>query len=253
MSVQFLNFEYWFLNEKRKPVFVPNEKSYEVGYRLKNLVEEATEFDDFYFHMRSGGHIAALHEHRKNIFFARLDLQNFFYSISRHRVARTIHDLGISKAGYYAKASCVKNPYKIPSYSLPYGFVQSPILATVVLHRSVLGEFLRDIQSDVTVSVYMDDVAISASNRKLLESIFEKLMIKVEAANFKISTEKTVAPTNSLELFNCGLESNETYVTEQRRTAFYSTKRTEKSGTAFEKYCQSIKHGNGALAPPRER
>ncbi|MGH7455587.1 MAG: reverse transcriptase domain-containing protein, partial [bacterium] len=132
---------------------------------MKRLVEDATNFEAFFFHLRKGGHVAALHEHRRNRYFARIDLKNFFYSISRNRVARALHEIDIPRAGFYAKFSCVKNPYDeptCPTYALPYGFVQSPVLATLVLSRSVLGCYLRAIQSDVTLSVYMDDIAISS-------------------------------------------------------------------------------------------
>jgi hypothetical protein len=247
MPVKFANFAYWYWNERKKPVFVPNEKGYEVGYRLKELVEDAVALEPFYFHLRPGGHVTALHEHRENRHFARADLKNFFYSIARNRVARVLHEVGIPKAGYYAKYSCVKNPYEAPSYCLPYGFVQSPILATLVLSRSALGTFLKEIQSDVTVSVYMDDIAISSPARGKLQSVFGGLKTKIEEANFPINFEKTVPPTEIMELFNCEIEHNRASVTGARRTAFYSEPRSAPSSDAFERYCESIERGNGLL------
>jgi hypothetical protein len=162
--------------------------------RLKGLVEHATTFEPFYFHLRNGGHVAALHEHRKNRHFARVDLKNFFYSISRNRVARALREIGVPKAWYYAKCSCVKNPFGEPSYSLPYGFVQSPILATLVFSRSVLGEFLRESQREITLSVYMDDIAISSPANDVLQKVFEELKTKIQEANFPINLEKTKPP-----------------------------------------------------------
>lgn len=251
MSVQFRNFEYSFLNVKGKPVFVPNTKGYEVGYQLKDLVEHAVVFDDFYFHLRPGGHVGALHAHRKNTYFARVDLKNFFYSISRPRVARVLYELRIPRAGYYAKSSCVKNPYDGPAYSLPYGFVQSPILATVVLARSVLGSFLRDIHPAITVSVYLDDIAISSSTSEPLSAAFDELIKRIEAAGFTLNAQKTAAPANSMELFNCGLEFNQAAVTEARRQAFYATQPSDVASTAFHMYCRSVERGNGEISTSR--
>lgn len=244
MPVKFENFSYSFQNERNKPVFVPNEKGYEVGYCLKGLVEQATTFEPFYFHLRNGGHVAALHEHRKNRHFARVDLKNFFYSISRNRVARALREIKIPKAGYYAKCSCVKNPYGAPSYSLPYGFVQSPILATLVFSRSVLGEFLRESRRDITLSVYMDDIAISSPSYYVLQKVFEELTIKIQEANFPINLEKTMPPTELMKLFNCELELNRASVMEARRATFYARKPSAVACEAFERYCQSIECGN---------
>lgn len=244
MPVKFENFSFSYQNERNKPVFVPNEKGYEIGYRLKGLVEQATIFERFYFHLRSGGHVAALHEHRKNRHFARVDLKNFFYSISRNHVARALREIGIPKAGDYAKFSCVKNPYLDPSYSLPYGFVQSPILATLVFSRSVLGDFLREIQRDISVSVYMDDIAISSAVNDVLQKAFEELKVKIQEANFPINLEKTTPPTELMGLFNCELEFNRASVTETRRAAFYAGTRSAMACETFERYCQSIERGN---------
>ncbi len=244
MSVKFENFLFSFRNERDKPVFVPNAKGYEVGYHVKSLVERALTIEPFYFHLLDGGHVAALHVHRKNHHFARADLKNFYYSISRNRVARALHEIGIPKAGYYAKCSCVKNPYGEPSYSLPYGFVQSPILATLVLSQSVLGAFLREIHKEITVSVYMDDIAISSDDKGALQKVFDELRSKIHEANFSLNLEKTAPPTEFMQLFNCELEINRAAVAEPRRTLFYDKPRSAAASDAFERYCESVERGN---------
>jgi Reverse transcriptase (RNA-dependent DNA polymerase) len=137
-----------------------------------------------------------------------------------------------------------KNPYGEPSYSLPYGFVQSPILATLVLSRSVLGTFLREIESEVTLSVYMDDIAASSPDLDVLEDAFDGLKAKIHKANSPINDEKTVPPTEWLELFNCELERNRTTVTKTRRTAFYDQPRSAAACEAFERYCKGVDRGN---------
>lgn len=244
MPVKFENFEYWYWNEQKKPVFVPNARGYDIGYRIKNLVEKRVAFDDFYFHLQKGGHVAALHKHRHNKWFARADLKDFFYSIARNRVARVLREIGLPKAALHAKFSCVKNPYGDPSYCLPYGFVQSPILSTLVVSKSVLGSFLNDLDGEVTVSVYMDDIAISSACRAALESVFLDLLAKIEEANFRVNQLKTTPPCEIMELFKCSIEQDWTAVTENRKSEFFSRKRTSRSKAGFERYCESVEAGN---------
>lgn len=132
MVVRFENFEFSF-KLKGKPVFKPSARGEAIGYDVKERVERAVAFDPFFYHLREGGHVAALHAHRNHPFFARIDIERFFYGISRNRVGRALADVGIPRAGFYARWSTVRNPYIDPRYALPYGFVQSPILATLVL------------------------------------------------------------------------------------------------------------------------
>jgi hypothetical protein len=244
MPVRFQNFAYSFENKRGKPVFVPSQRGYEVGYELKERVEDAFAIDEMFFHFRQGGHLAALHMHRANRYFARADLHNFFYSISKHRVARALHEIGIAKAGYFAKWSCVKNPYAPPSYALPYGFVQSPLLATLVFGRSPLGAFLRDIRGRATVTVYMDDIAISSDRLDLLQGIFPLLQAKIGEAQFQINANKTIAPCPSMELFNCDLELDRTAVSKDRVAEFYDEPKSDRSIEAFRRYCMSVEEGN---------
>jgi Reverse transcriptase (RNA-dependent DNA polymerase) len=100
------------------------------------------------------------------------------------------------------------------------------------------------IQRDITVSVYMDDIAISAPTGDALQNVFEGLRSKIQEANFQINLEKTVPPTELMELFNCELELNRASVTGARRTAFYAEPRSTAGCEAFERYCQSIERGN---------
>jgi hypothetical protein len=144
---------------------VPSDEGRKIGQELKRKVERRFSPPSFYYHLRDGGHVAAIHAHRSKKYFARVDIENFFYSISRNRVARALRQLDLAGSERYAKWSTVKNPYSNPSYSLPYGFIQSPILASIVLAQSPLGACLTEIAERVLVSVYMDDIAISGNNR----------------------------------------------------------------------------------------
>jgi hypothetical protein len=240
MPVNFKNFEYSYIGTSGKRVFVPSEHGRKIGCELKARIEEEIAFEPVFYHLAKGGHVAAMHSHRANAYFAKIDLKSFFYSIGRNRVSHVLYERGIEKAGFYAKWSSVKNPYTPPSYALPYGFVQSPILATLVLRDSALGAFVLSLPSDVTASVYLDDIALSSNDEKLLSCSFQQLLDAATTANFQLNSQKVVQPTDSIVLFNCELEYARTAVTAARRAEFYSVERSSESMSAFEDYCEVV-------------
>jgi len=245
MPVQFENFEYSY-TKGGKPYFAPNDRGRRIGGDIKRRVEKAYQFEPFVYHFQPGGHVAALHCHRPQAHFAKADIRRFFYSISRSRVHRALSGIGIPRARHYAKWSSVKNPYLDPRYALPYGFVQSPILATLVLMESAVGATLRDVfqQGAVVVSLYMDDIALSSDDFPSLAEAFERTLAALGEANFELSQNKVCAPTAALDLFNCDLETGRTGVRQERVDKFYETPRTPESINAFDLYRDSVEAGN---------
>lgn len=63
MTVQFENFEYSY-KKGGKPYFAPNNLGRRIGEDIKAQVEQTYQFDPFVYHLRAGGHVAALHCHR---------------------------------------------------------------------------------------------------------------------------------------------------------------------------------------------
>jgi hypothetical protein len=243
MAVQFENYTHSF-ELKGKPVFAPSERGRRIGNDIKQKVEAAAIFDDFFHHLQPGGHVSALHAHRENRYFARVDIERFFYGIGRNRVARALRELGIERATHYAKWSCVKNPYDDPSYALPYGFVQSPILATLVLALSPVGAFLRALSRELTVSVYMDDISLSSADKERLQFRFEELCSLMQRSGFALNAAKRRAPAQALDVFNCNLTGGRTQVLESRVAEFFSFARTEPSEASFLRYCAAVEAGN---------
>ncbi|MEO5611153.1 MAG: reverse transcriptase domain-containing protein [Sphingomicrobium sp.] len=244
MSVEFQNYDHSYGD---KPIFSPNELGRRIGEDIKAQIEGAYKFDSFIYHLRkNGGHVAALHAHREHQFFARVDIRRFFYSIARNRVRRALSAIGIDRALHYAKWSCVKNPHGEPAYSLPYGFIQSPILATLVLMESGVGRFLRVLeqQGHVKVTVYMDDISLSSNDLPLLKAAFEQLLTKLDESEFQISPNKVREPSPAMDVFNCDMKSGRTTVRDDRVALFHSEDRVEASTNAFERYCQSVEEGN---------
>lgn len=240
------NCAYSYDSNKGRRIFVPTKQARAVGYELKKLVEKIFLPEPFVYHLGGeGGHVAALHRHRSNKYFAKVDLSRFFYTVSRNDVKAALRAIGVRKAWYYARWSCVKNPYAPPSYALPYGFVQSPLLASLVLSRSPVGDFLRSIADTITISVYVDDIALSSNNKQKLDRAYKKLCRTIARSQFLINEDKSLARAFTIDVFNCHLTRKETLVTEDRQAEFRAGVRTELSEAAFEWYCQSVAEGNG--------
>lgn len=245
MAQLFSNTEQKYQNERGKWVFVPSRNGRAIGRKLIKRVRSKFDIPPFCFHLAKGGHVAALHIHRNQKYFARLDLENFFYSVSRNRIARSLQALEFTDAETMAKWSTVKNPYDGPSYVLPYGFVQSPILATLVMNDTELGRHLRDASNRLVVSVYVDDIGISGNNRQQLEAEYQKLRDYVLNSDFRINEQKSSGPQEVIELFNCELSNLKTIVTPRRIEEFRFTARSELSEESFFRYCASVVEGNG--------
>ncbi len=245
MPVQFQNFDYQY-TKAGKPYFCPSPLGRKIGDDIKAQVEAAYQFEEFVYHLRNGGHVAALHSHRRHALFARVDIRRFFYSIARSRVQRALTSAGIIRARHYAKWSCVKNPYGNPTYSLPYGFVQSPILATLVLMESGVGGFLRQahLDPDLIVSLYMDDIALSSDDAGKLDAAFRELLAKLREAHFEVSDNKVREPSPAMDLFNCDLRTGHTEVRQDRVDEFLSVTRSQPSLEGFVRYQLSVEEGN---------
>jgi hypothetical protein len=72
-----------------KFIFVPTPECDRRGERLLRFGEHIG-LPPYFFHYRRGGHVEALHQHIESRYFFRIDLKNFFYSISRNRVSRIL-------------------------------------------------------------------------------------------------------------------------------------------------------------------
>ncbi|HEV7234059.1 MAG TPA: reverse transcriptase domain-containing protein [Sphingorhabdus sp.] len=243
MPVAIPNFDYSYLR-KGKPVFVPTKTARRIGKEIKDAVEGAYAFDPIYFHLRRGGHIAAMHHHRDNHTFARVDISNFFYSISRRRVQSAMERVGMGNVGFYAKWSTVSNPYDDPKYALPYGFVQSPILASLVIATSKLGQHFLELPTSVKVAVYVDDISLSSNDPEALQQAYEATLAIIASDGFTINAGKLRPPAHAIDIFNCDLAHGRTTVADDRIAAFLSNNPSQEAEEAFIAYCASVEIGN---------
>jgi len=243
MPVAIPNFDYSYLR-KGKPVFVPTKIGRRIGREIKEAVEGTFAFDPIYFHLRRGGHVAAMHHHRDNHSFACIDISNFFYSISRRRVQSALDRAKVGNARFYAKWSTVVSPFGDPQYALPYGFVQSPILASLVVATSDLGRHLLGLPASIKVGVYVDDISLSSDDETELQRAYDSILGVIASDGLAVSPAKLRPPAHEIDIFNCDLAHGMASVTDDRINAFLLSNPSQEAENAFIAYCASVEMGN---------
>jgi hypothetical protein len=209
---------------------------------------EDIELPPYFFHYRRGGHVEALHQHLENPYFFRIDLKNFFYSISRNRVNRILRQSGFRSARDWSEWSTVRNPYNDgPRYVLPIGFKQSPLLASLALWRSAVVSSIEEaLDRGVFVSVYFDDLIGSSNDVNELRITYAGILAACEQANLVANEAKLIEPANAIIAFNCHLTHGQANVTEERIQKFIDEARGPNAETSFIDYCIRVQRLNHA-------
>ncbi|MET4695226.1 reverse transcriptase domain-containing protein [Endozoicomonas lisbonensis] len=205
-------------------VFVPSESTVKSGKLIKRAVESKWTPPDYYYHLRDGGHVLALKSHVMNDYFVHLDLKSFFSSVSRSRITRTLkYYFGYEAAREVAVESTVTIQQALEkSHILPFGFVQSPILASLCLRKSKLGKVLHKINqlSTASISVYVDDIIISTKDKILAKELLLQVKEAAERSRFPLNYEKEEGPAESITAFNIELSHDLMEVSPSRLVEF---------------------------------
>lgn len=186
-------------------VFVPTDESRQIGIEIKAAIQERWRPPSNYFHLREGGHVAAVKSHVENMCFAHLDIQDFFGSINRTRVTRCLKDIfGYTRAREMANHSTVVHPDREGrQFILPFGFVQSPLIASLCLYKSALGACLRRLKGKgIAVSVYVDDIVISGRDESEVLSTLAEIKQAANRAGFNLNESKEEGPSGRISAFN---------------------------------------------------
>lgn len=208
-------------------VFVPDENTVLRGREIKSIISSLWKPPYYYAHFKEGGHVAALKRHLGNNLFIRADIKQFFNQINRSKVTRSVNSL-LKNYDLAREVSCestVPKPGSEPKLIvLPFGFVQSPILASLCLYKSALGRFINGLEGKgFKVSVYMDDIIISTSlPYDEAQSMLETLKQKAIRSKLELNLEKTVGPVDQITAFNINLSKNRLEITDQKLTDFES-------------------------------
>ena len=206
-------------------MFVPTAECVTIGRTIKAEICSLWHPPSNYYHLRAGGHVAGLKDHIPNSVFVHLDIKNFFSSISKTRVTRVLKPLfGYEKARQWANFSTVSHTADgVKRSILPFGFVQSPIVASLCLHKSALGAALASLQSKgITVSVYMDDIVLSANDSVQMLSAVVELKYLAVISGFNLNPMKEEGPADQITAFNILLKNGTVEVTPDRWDDFVS-------------------------------
>jgi hypothetical protein len=234
--MQLINYEHKY-ESRGKFIFTPTDECARKGEYLLQFFR-SYQFPPYFFHYASGGHVAALHTHLVNKLFFKIDLKNFFYSISRNRVAAALYHFGFPRARTYAKWSTVISPYNCgPRYVLPIGFVQSPLLSSLVLARSLVSQAIERAQGrGCWVSIYFDDFIGSGVDEADLTATYNDVLATFAEAKLTPNPQKLLPPAAAIQAFNCDLAHGLAEVTAKRIAEFFSEPRSPASAKGFRDY-----------------
>lgn len=205
-------------------VFVPNDESVRYGKEVKLALENRWSAPDFYYHLKDGGHVKALKSHTGHQFFIHLDIKDFFGSINRSRITRCLKRyFGYTSAREIAEKSTVMLPNNaLKKYILPFGFVQSPIIASICLDNSGLSKCLYHLSKtpEIAVSIYVDDIIISGNDSLFLKQKLSDIKFAAIKSGFALNPAKEEGPSDKITAFNIELSHEKLKLIDSRFNEF---------------------------------
>lgn len=208
-----------------KWVFVPSSESRQRGEHIVSRIKEKWQAPAHFYHCHHGGHVRAVKKHLANTYFFRVDIESFFTSINLSRVTRVLKKyFGYEVAREFARDSVVRVAGDVDfQYILPFGFVQSPIIASLCLDQSALGRALYELASrpDITVSVYVDDIIISGNSLHSLQKEFEIIKENTSKSGWNLGASKTQTPSDRILAFNINLSQGSIAISPERMSSFF--------------------------------
>ena len=215
------NYEYRFEVRPGRFVYLPTDDARREGERIRRDILSKWSPAPVFFHLfRRGGHVVAAKHHAAQRYFGKRDIDHFFGKVTKTKVARSLERIGFDYRTAFNTATNSVVSAEIGKH-VPYGFVQSPVLATLALEKSALGSFLlRSRHAGLTVTAFMDDIAFSSNDPELVRRFGSDLEAAAEKARFPFAAAKTVECATKMEVFNCSVEEGQLQITEERMKKF---------------------------------
>lgn len=185
-------------------------------------IERAWRAPHYFYHFRRGGHVAAIRRHLSNQWFGKLDLRRFFEQVTRNRIIKRLTAIGycLKDAESFAILSTV-NTRGDGKFVLPFGFVQSPLLASLDMDKSEFGRALAQLRkADKTVTVYVDDVIVSDACEAGVNEALDELRTAAALTHYQINEEKSQAARQTVTAFNIDLTNGDIAVNAKRLAEF---------------------------------
>lgn len=205
-------------------VYIPNSETLKLGRKIHAYIKQKWKYPLYMFHLREGGHVAAARYHLKKKYFCLIDITDFFGTTSQSRITRELGRLiPYDKAREIAKLSTVRNLNNNGlKHVIPYGYPQSPILASFCFHQSFCGRVINRISKSgsVFVTIYMDDILLSSNDMSLLSNAFDSIVQALDRSGYSINELKTQPPSPSVNVFNLELSQNSLRISSKRMVEF---------------------------------
>lgn len=250
--------EHKFELKKDRWVYVPTREVAKLGKKIHQYLRFKWNAPLYFYHLRDGGHVAATKLHSKNNFFALIDIKNFFNCTTQSRVTRELKKfIPYADARRLTKLSTVKIPNVQPiKRAVPYGFPQSPILASLCLNNSHAGSVINSIikAGHVRISVYMDDIILSGNDVTILKQEFENILTALVKSKYEINEKKKRFPAPEIEVFNILLSQNSVKIAPERMVAFiqaYAKSESEDERGGIARYVYSVNEQQARLHFPK--
>lgn len=160
--------------------------------------------------------MTCLRVHCGNAELASRDLKAFYGAVTRTKIARSLRRIGFGHRQAFDMAS--DSVVDIGGRRcLPFGYVQSTLLATLALEHSLLGRFLVSAGNyGVRASVYVDDMIVSAPSTEAIETFMTLLDDAAVKSGFAFNPSKSANSHGSIQSFNILLTGNELRITDER-------------------------------------
>jgi len=210
--------------ENGRLVFVPSDFGRDAGVTILKAIHRRWRRPSYFYHLRKGGHIAALKHHLADDTFAMIDITGFFDSITRAKLLRALRSIGYryEEAMDIARQSTVEKTRMARDFSLPYGFIQSPVLASLALDRSALGRKMSEIakSNHTRLTSYMDDIILSGVDTEAVESSRLALLGAAAQSGFSANPSKSQPTSQSVKVFNIVLSHDSLALADERLEKF---------------------------------
>lgn len=207
VSIIMKNYSHTVTLENGKTAFAPSELCRSQAELISHEILRLWRVPKICAHLHyQGGHVRAIKRHTGNHFFSVFDIQNFFPSINRNHVIRSLCSIGIApcRAREIATISCVKIGENIPF--LPFGFPQSSLIATLVLFKSSIGKCLLRLSKNTIITIYADDIIVSAKKEDELTDAQDSILAAFKRSPFIVNEDKSQFCKNKVTIFNLTIQ-----------------------------------------------
>lgn len=214
-------------------VYVPSDESLEFGYEVKRFLEKKWIAPSYFYHLNVGGHVKLVDDVKKFKYFSKFDFENFFSQVTKNRISRCLKDyMSYERALEIATRSTVRCG---DSHSVPYGFPQSMILASMVLDHTRLHKYIdkKLRPNGFFVGIYVDDIILAGNDPEKLRVVSEEFELVALQANLKFSEKKSVCVQKKITSFNIDIENSMVKIAYPRFEQF--VKRIQTTDNAFTK------------------